>query len=694
MAVLSKIRNNGKLVVGIVFIALLGFILNDLFSGGQGNVGERYVGEIDGSKIDYALFDQKVQTQSELYKQRTGEISLSQEIMDQIREQVWNDFKEDLVLIKTIQKAGISVPVEELADMIQGSNPHPMIVQSFTNPQTGAFNRNDVIRYLQSLDDEKNAEEKYKWTLFEESLKKDRIANKYYNIIKKGLYVTQLEAKNKKNKKNTKVDISYVLKRYNMLPDSSVTFTEKELRKYYNEHNNEPKFQQKETVREIEYVSYPVIPTSDDTLSIIKSLEGYKAQFEKSKDDTLFVRSYGSSKNSIKYYTKNSIPKVLDSLVFNSAESSVVGPVLDVTDNTYKIAKVISTKFGPDSVRARHILIRIEGNDTLKAQSKADSIRNVLNSGMPFEILAQQFSQDQGSASKGGDLDWFTEGAMVKPFNDACFEGKKGDIKLVTSQFGIHIIEITDQTQAMKKILLAIVDKEIEPSQQTITKVFNTAESFSMQNKGAAFTEEGNKIGLRISGDIKESDKMIRGIGNARDLVRWTFEAKTEEVSEPFELDNQIIVAKLTKIKEKGLLSFEAMKEEIELEVIKQKKAEKFIQELSGANDLNSIASKWGSEVQTSAGINFSSYSIPGIGAERKLLGVLFAKNQGEITAPVIGDFGVYIAKIDNKQEPNVADYSDNKNQLKRTYTSSVDYTVFKTLQEIKEIKDNRYKFF
>lgn len=697
MAVLTKIRNQGKLVFVIILIALIGFIMNDLFTGPGASFGSQdtKIGTINGRTIDYKEFDQKVQIQAELYKERTQQAALGEEVMGQIRDQVWNTYQEDLILMEVVKEAGVAVSTEELVDLIQGPNPHPQILQNFTNPNTGKFNPADVTRYLESLDKEENAASKAQWVMFEQGLKKERISNKYYNLIKKGLYATTLDAKYDFKAKNERADVLYVAKRYNTISDSLVTFTEEDLSAYYQTHNQEPQFQQKEDVRDVEYVSYDVIPTAEDVEDIRLSLDKLKEQFEKTKDDTLFVTSYATTRNNIKYYTKNSVSPALDSLVFATETGHVVGPVIDAQENSYKLAKVLTNKVGPDSVKARHILLKIANNDTMAAKTKADSLKNILKTGVPFEIIAKQFSADQGSAEKGGDLGWFTEGTMVKVFNDACFNGKKGDMPVVTSQFGVHLIEITDQTPAVRKLLLAVVDKPIEPSTQTYEKAYNLASTFSINNKGEKFTEEANKIGLKMAEGIKPSDKMVRGLGDARSLVQWAYKAELNDVSEPFELDNKVVVAKLTKIKEKGTLPLDLVKDLVEVEVIKQKKAEKISAEISGLSDLNAIASKWIGIVDTARSVNFASYSVPGMGAERKVLGTIFALNKGVLSKPVAGDYGVYVVLVQDKVDVSAnATFNDNKQFIARNYSGRVDYEVYKTLQELYGVEDHRYKFF
>src|SRR5690606_5307980 len=191
------------------------------------------------------------------------------------------------------------------------------------------------------------------------------------------------------------------------------------------------------------------------------------------------------------------------------------------------LSKVIGSKTSSDSVNARHILLPIENNDTVKAISLADSLKNVAKKENNFASLAMQFSQDQGSAQNGGDLNWFTEGMMVKPFNDACFNGNVGDMVVVTSQFGVHLIEILDKTKEVKKVLLATVSREIRPRKATFDKVFNEASAFSINNNTLeTFRSQGAQYGIQQAPSFKENDKVLGAFDSPRELIRWAYAAE------------------------------------------------------------------------------------------------------------------------------------------------------------------------
>jgi len=257
MAVITKIRNQSTLLFVMIGGAMLLFILDPsaietFFT----SAPETDIGEISGTTISYREFETKVEQASERVKQAQGVFSLDQSTMDQIRNDIWTEYLQNNTILAKAGGAGSAVPSDELFDMVQGKNPHPLVLRNFSNPETGQFNPTDVVRYIQSLENDETGQQKVQWKQFEQGLKKDRIATKYYNLIKKGLYVTNIEAKNDHVSKNKTANIRFVAKPYKSISDSAVTIAEEDLENYYEAHEHEPQYQQKETIRSFEYVVF------------------------------------------------------------------------------------------------------------------------------------------------------------------------------------------------------------------------------------------------------------------------------------------------------------------------------------------------------------------------------------------------------------------------------------------------------
>ncbi len=689
MAVITNIRNNKILLFFVIGTAMVLFVLSELFNPGAGGAVSRNIGEVAGQEITAKEFEQKVQDRIAQYKENTGQLTLPAELSDQIRDQVWTEIEEEHVLIKPAQALGLGVSAAELNNLIFGQNPHQIIKQNFTDPKTGQFNPQQVRQVMNTLleDDEKS----HQWINLEQSIKKDRAVSKYYGLLQKGLYVTKAQKNQEQLYQNTKAKIAYTLKRYTDVLDTDVSYTEAELKDYYQNNKQKQAFKQTQEERSISYVSFPIQATAEDSAENFKNMATLKEKFLTTTADTAFVQSYANKTKQIKYATKKTIAPELDSVVFSMQNGQVRGPIYDPLSGAYNLVKLLEVKFGPDSVKASHILIPIQNADTATAQLKADSLIAVAKSGTPFAILAMQHSQDQGTKDKGGDLGWFQEGQMLKSLNDACFNGKKGDVVSVISNYGLHIVNITEQTQATEKRLIAQVDRYIQPSKYTQEEAYNKASAFSIntENDAAAFDTKANEMGMRQADRIKKTDKQISGLGEHKELLKWIYTSEKDAVSEPTEFENQIIVAKLSDIRAEGTLDFETMKEFVQTEVIKAKKAEK-IKAMQNGSNLSAIANAWQSSVDTAQSISFSSFSIPGIGNEFAVIGGVFSMQKNQAVKTIPGEFGVYAVEVlDLVSEETPARFSATQSSYQRRLSTE----ALKALKESAGVEDMRLDF-
>jgi peptidyl-prolyl cis-trans isomerase D len=550
MAVIGRIRKRVGLLIAFIGISMLLFILGDLVTSNTGIMHRNsdVIGEINGTKIHYSEYNRKVDLLTENYKANTKNENLDQNTQDMLREQAWGIFVNDNILGKEYEKLGLACSSEELYDMCVGKNPNPQVKQAFTDPKTGMFDPNAVVRFLKDLPN-RDENIQRQWRSFEDAIREERIADKYKNLIKNGLFVTTEEAKRNYDEVNRSASIRFIRLDYNTMPDSTVKFEDSDLEKYYSE--NKSKYKQAETIRKVEYVTFDVNPSSEDRETVMNWINTKKSELAASTNDVQFVSQYSDAPFDSTFHAKGSLKPEIDSIMFNSPEGTVVGPYEDA--GSYKISKLVKVKFVPDSVKARHILLKIENGDTTKAMARADSIKNAIKKGAKFETLAATLSADGGSAIKGGDLGWFRQGMMVKPFNDACFEGKKGDMPVVISQFGVHIIEILDKGAPTKQVQIASVERKIEPSQKTYDNVYNKAMEFASKNTTPeSFDSSIVKQGLnkRIADNIRENDKNIPGLEQPRELVRWAYSAKKDDISKVFTFGNKYAIGHLTEIRE------------------------------------------------------------------------------------------------------------------------------------------------
>ncbi|MGE4289797.1 MAG: SurA N-terminal domain-containing protein [Salinivirgaceae bacterium] len=696
MATLQKIRNNAGLLVSIIIgLALLSFILGDLFSSGNPmQSSQTEVAEIAGQAVSIQLYQSRIDENIENFKRNTGQSSLDQATMDQLQEQTWEQLVREYLMQGTFEDLGIGVSGQELFDMVQGNQIAPEVMQIpiFQNQQTGQFDRNLVIQFLKNMELDPSGQAQSSWTAFEKALAQEKINQKYNTLIEKGLYVTSIEAKNEATNKALSADFDYITLRYNAVADSMVQFNESDLQAYYKE--NIDKYKQEE-LREINYLTFPVVASEEDDNETRLYIENAKDEFAAVENNEQYISLNSDLPFDAGYYAENELPEAIASL-FNSERGTLMGPYKE--NNTYKISKVVDFKQIPDSVKARHILIRPAAG--VDAVAKADSILNAIKKGSSFATLAQEFSQD-GSAANGGDLGWFPAGAMVQPFNDACFFGKKGDLVTVQTQFGSHVIEIMDQSKKTQKVQIATLARVIEPSSKTYQATYAKASKFGSANRSlTAFLDAAKAEGLNVRvASVKPNDKQVANLENSRSLIRWAYESEKGEVSEILEYNDVFVVAALKTVQEEGTASLDDVRMDVEREVRKEKKAEflmaKMNEAAKNANTLQAVAEKLETEVREASNASFGAYSIPGLGFEPQLQAYAITLPTDKVSEAIKGNTGVYVVQVKNQRSAtDELNVTAEQMQLTRSYRSRVVFQLYEAIKDAAEIEDNRSRFY
>jgi len=708
MAVIGKIRKQSTFLLIAIGGAMVLFVLGDLLTGNSifFSGPDTEVGVINGTKITYAEFEQRVQRALQM---QFPSASPNDQQRSQVREQVWTDLIREYAYQPEFSALGIGASDNELFDVIKNDPSNPLIRQYFSNPQTGQvydqfrspngqINTQAIINYFKqvlAVDPSQNPEAagaKMSYLLFKKSLRESVVDQKFATLIQKGLYVPKSQVAILQSEKGKEVSFKFAVKYYASMIDSAYEPSESEMKAYYGAHKTDAQFQQTETVRSLDYVVFNVSPTAKDIESAENELVALKEDFKAAPDDTLFVNETSDTPFNFKWITAGQLPQAFDTIVMTAQAGEVVGPFRN--GNKYELYKINTTKVGPDSAQARHILIQPTDADTTIAKALADSLLNEVNGGADFAELAQEFSVDPGSAANGGDLGWFTEGRMVKPFNDACFEGKVGDIKLVRSQFGYHVIEVTELTKPVEKVYAAIVDNNIEPLEETYQNMYNTASKFQIENKsgGTTYEEAAQDLGLMQAPALRAADRTMMGLDNSRQIVRWAYESELGDVSQVFDLGDQYVVARLNEVKEEGTLSFDQAKDLIRTEVIKEKKAEEIMADISGMNNLSDVAKKLGTPVQDVATLQFDAFSVPGVGVEPKLIGKVFTLDAGQMSVPIAGNSGVFVVQVSDYKE--LPSDGTEKLQLERNYQSRASFEAQNALRENASIEDKRASFY
>jgi len=696
MATLEKIRNRAGVLVAIVIgFALIAFILGDLLNSGGGSFlsnKQFEIAEIAGTSIPYQEYQAKVDYMTEINQLLTGRSSTDDVARERLMESTWQQMIQEYVLSDEYKELGIAVSAEELKDMIDGINPHPIIQQVFADPQTGQVNKAQITNFIKNLDQDPSGNARKWWMYIENEIVRETSFRKYNNLIAKGLYVTENQAGNSNIEKGRKVNVEYIVKRYTTISDSLVSYTNGDIQKYYNENKNDFK---QEKSRDIAYVTFDVKPSESDFKDAEKWINDTKNEFAGVSDAIQYLNVNSDEQYVAKNYKASEVEERLQDFVKTSKVGDIYGPYFE--DNKYKVTKLHKIVNVPDSVKVRHILIQPEAQTQQaydNAKSLADSLEGIVNKSN-FTRLALQYSKDQATAGNGGEIGWIPD-AGASPFNDACFNGKKGEIVLVETQYGFHIINIQNKAKEVKKYQLATVVRNVVPSSNTYQQYYAEASKFAGLNP--SYEEFNNavqeqKLSKRYANKLNENQKKIAGLESPRTVVKWAFEADVNKVSDVFDLGESYVVAVLIASRDEGIAPLESVKNEIALNVRKQKKAEIIRNEFSGA-DFDGIAQKSNLKVEEANNITFNSYAFAGAGIEPKIVAVAANGEANKVYGPIEGNNGVFMIRISEVAEEAGKDLTLAKSQLKNNFKTREQYEAFEALREIAEIKDSRAKFY
>lgn len=688
MAIIGKIRERSFLVLVIIGIALLAFMLTEYFTANSnGQQAPATLAEIDGTAISPQEFEFKVQQAYDNYQAQTKQ-ELDERTRSSIRESVWNEMSSDIIIGREMEDLGIVVTSKEMLYMVQGDNPHPQVKQAFTDPNTGQFNSQAVIQFLQNLDNDETT--KAQWLDFEKAMKRNRRMEKYNNLIKKGIYTPTALATAQFNDNQTALAFKYVYKPYTSIADSSVSVSESDVKAQYDKTKSD--YEQKAS-RKIAYAYFPVSPSEMDQQMTKRWIDDMYTKFKTNKNDSTFVNANSDDRFIPTYYSKALAPAGADTMLWSQDSGYVTSPKL--VGGVWSISKVKSIKMAPDSVKAKHILIGLQTRTREAAEKTADSVLAVLEAGTPMDEVIN-LSDDKASVEEGGSLGWFAEGMMVKPFSDAAFSAEVGEYKKVETQFGFHIIQVTEKLEPVKKIQVATITREIKSSKKTYEDLFNKANSFSINvTDMESFRKElnANNIQQRTA-ILTDKDNLIQGLDASRDVARWAKEANEGDVSEAKDVDEAFIVAIVESVDKEGIAPLEKVRNRVEFLAKQEKKAEMLKEQLSKGSDIGSVASSTGSSVEN-ANVTFASPAIPNVGLEPKVVGAAMNLTEGQLSQPIAGNNGVFVVSVDKKVEAGQPDLAQVRGSQQRAVDSRVDNgAVFNALKENSEITDNRSKFY
>ena len=444
------------------------------------------------------------------------------------------------------------------------------------------------------------AEQQAAWYNFEANLGPERSLTKYNNLIKLSNYVTTAEAKRFQSEQNDKANVKFLYVPFFTISDSTIKVTDAQLQAYLDE--NKERYKVEES-RAIEYVTVPIKPSGSDSASIRKEIDELVQQFAAADNDSLFVNANSDVPFNGTYQNAGSLPEQLKGQSLE--EGKVFGPYSD--NGAYTIYKVMDVNDnGKPSARASHILIRPE-NTTPEAKAaakkKAEDLLAKIKGGADFSLMAAQNGQD-GTAAQGGDLGFFSEGAMVAPFEKAVFAARSAGVlpNVVETDFGYHIIKVTSP-KTTRNYQIATVVRAISSSDETRDIALRRADELAGTSEGLEALRQNvakDKTLMKAEAkSIRSTDRAINNLANAREVVRWAYaeDTKIGDVSPVYEVDDQYVVAALVSKQEKGYAQVSDIREELTAAVRNELKAQQIIDKLKTASGpLEQVAAKKGTE--------------------------------------------------------------------------------------------------
>jgi peptidyl-prolyl cis-trans isomerase D len=703
MSIIQQIREKYAAVgFGAIALSLIAFILMDAGRrGSSGNVSlNDAIGQVNGVNISYGQFLERTKQTEKMYEMNNRVVD--ENTRQQIYSDSWRTMVEDELVRQEQEKLGLVVTDKEFNDLLYGKNPPEDLKRAFTDPKTGQY---DVALAKQQFAQIKKTkgEQRDQIETFFKAVIENRMKQKYYGLLQNSSYIPKWMAEKTLADNNAIASFNFVNIPYTSIPDSSVTISDDQISKYVQAHKNE--FKQDESSRNISYVSFSFAPSAADTNATLEAIKSLKEEFRTSSDPGAFVTRNNTSLQFYDGYNsrdKIQIPNK-DSIIA-AGVGNVYGPYLD--QNAVVISRIVDVKTLPDSVKARHILIGTIDPQTQQpimadstAKKKADSLLAVIKSGGNFELLAMQYSNDEGSKIKGGDLGYFAGGTMVKEFNDFCFEHKTGDIDVVKTQFGYHIIQITDQKNFAPSYKIAYMAKNIEPSQETINDAQSRANIFYGNSRNLkAFDENAakNNYEKKTANDIKENDYQVSGLGVNRKVVRQIFEQETGSVLEPEEFNDQFVVIAITGAEKAGLASVSKARPTVESVLRNEEKAKRISSKIGKAASLDAVAKSQASSVQRADSVSFASPILPNAGFEPKVGGyAMFKGGLNKISPAIAGNGGVFVIQPDfiGAKADATASVEDLQKSLANQQRGSALYSSIQAMRNAAKIKDRRSKF-
>ncbi len=712
MATLQKIRSKGPLLVIVIGLALFAFIAGDAWKVLQPHQGKQDVGEVNGEVLSAQDYQKMVDELSEVIKLTNGLNSLTEDQLNNVKDQVWQSYVNNKLIAEQAEKLGLKVTDAEIQSIIdQGT--HPLLMQTpFRNPQTGMFDKDMLKKFLVDYANLNASQmpaqyvEYYQkmgafWQFVEKTLAQSTLAEKYQNLVAKSLISNPVAAEDAFNSRTEQSDLLLAGVPYSSINDSTVQVSDSEIKDRYNEKKEQ--FKQLVETRDIRYIDVKVVPSDADRKAVEKEVTEYSNQLASTTADFgTFVRSTGSSVNySDVPVSKSVFPADVASRLDSTNVNEVYGPYYNQTDDSFNAFKLLAKVSSPDSIQFRQIQVYADTEE--KTKTLADSIYNALKGGADFAAVAKIYGQT-GEATwvnaqswEGSELDAdnskFINTLLNQPVNELA--------NLNMGQANL-ILQVMNKKSMQTKYKVAVVKREVEFSKETYNAAYNKFSQFVAQNTtidSMVKNAEESGYTLMPRTDLSSAEHYVGGVRSTREALKWIFAAKPGEVSPLYECgeNDHLMVVALDKIHEAGYRDINSVAEMLRAEIRRDKKAEKIMEEMK---KYNSIAQVKGMKDAVSDSVKHVTFSAPAyISVTRSsepVIGAVAAKTAAnKVSAPIKGNGGVYMIQVYAKEKGSEKfDAKQEEATLTNMAVRIAGNQIINDLYQKAKVVDQRYLFF
>lgn len=693
MALLEKIRVKFGIVISVIIaLALLSFIIDPgTLESALNSMSSKYdVGKIAGKRISYNEFQSEVDKYTTINELMTGSSAQTEQMQQQIRDAAWQELVDKYMFIDNAMAAGIHVGEAELVDLVSGESLSPVMAQ---NPvffdESGNFSLDMLNAFIANVNQDQTGQLRLYWNYLQNSINTQQYYQKYSALFNAGNYENALQLADDLDFNNTTADVDYCYVSYPIGTDSTIVVSDSEIKDYYNSHK---KFFKQTANREIEYVVFEVVPSEADVLATSDEMDAAYEEFQTTDNMRAFLLR-NSEESLSEYWYKNgdlnTLNGELNEYIFNRKED--VTPVIK-SGNTFLAARVMDSKMLPDSVFVKHILL--QGDD---AAHVADSLVGVISRGGNFSNLAAAYSADQSSAADGelGSIGWMTQTYMIPGF-ESVIEARVGRPFVLETQYGTHVVLVTERTEPVLKKQVAILEKTSLASRDTFNEYYAQANTFATlaggSYEGYLRAVDSTKV-YSHPVTITEATSNYGAIDNAKEVTRWAFDAKEGKASEIITVNNNyFFIATVTKINKEGYAPVEDAASLIEQRLYALKIQDKVLSDvkskISGISSIEDAAKVLGVEVDRSEAVSLGSTTV-----DPALLGAVSAAPEGTLFGPVPGTMGVYVVNVSNRETGSFYTETDARNLAaqKSQYMSQL---ILSVMSEYDDVVDNRARFF